>query len=642
MRASPSRRGRKYLHAVLVAWARAGGLKRSERRRLEGSRIARGSAMARLLANRDRHAGLRARRAIVKTRLVRLGGNGIAAARAHLRYIQRDGVTREGEPGKLYSSREDDADGKAFLERCDSDHHQFRFIVSAEDGAEYDDLKPLIRRFMARMEEDLETALDWVAVDHLDTLHPHTHIMLRGRDERGENLVIAPEYIARGMRERVSELASLDLGPRTDFEIERRLRLDVQAERLTSTDRALLRHAGVDRVVAAAGRDMFDHSIRAGRLRKLGALGLAEDLGGGRWRLSPDLEECLRELGRRGDIILTMQRALAAGKVERALADRVLFDPADGRSLVGRVLARGLADEGRDRHYLIVDGADARTHYVDIGTADAVEPLPPGSVVRVTTRTGSVRQADRIVAEVAAANEGRYSAEFHQAFDPRATTAFVEAHVRRLEAMRRAVGAPERRSDGSWDIGADHLERAEAFERRRQRARPVAVQLLSPVPLERLGEYDGATWLDNELASGQPEQLRDGGFGREVRSALAARRAWLLREGLAQEEDGQIVYRSDLVARLQRRELMRVAGQLRAETGKDFVEPVSGGAVEGIVRRRLDLASGRFALVENSREFALVPWRPVLERAIGKQVSGRVGAGGISWTIGRSRGPDIH
>lgn len=149
MRAKGAKRGARYLHRVLAATALAGGLRRAGHRHFDGSRIGRGAAMGRLLGLRDRYAGARARRAIVKTRLVRLGGRGLGAARAHLRYIQRDGVTREGEPGQLYAAREDVADGKAFLERCEGDRHQFRFIVSAEDGAEYRDLKPLTRRFMA-------------------------------------------------------------------------------------------------------------------------------------------------------------------------------------------------------------------------------------------------------------------------------------------------------------------------------------------------------------------------------------------------------------------------------------------------------------------------------------------------------------
>src|SRR5690606_2783352 len=253
MRAARSGRGRKYLHGVLAAAMRAGMASAKGGRRFAGSRIGRGAAVARLLGSRGPVGGLRARRAVVKTRLVRLGSRGLGAARAHLRYIQRDGVGRDGGTGELYGALEDAADGRAFLERCDGDRHQFRFIVSAEDGAEYADLRPLIRRLMARMEQDLGTSLDWVAADHADTLHPHSHVILRGKDDRGENLVIAPEYIAHGMRERVCELVSLDLGPRSDREIEARLRREVDAERLTGIDRRLLREADGERMVAAEG-----------------------------------------------------------------------------------------------------------------------------------------------------------------------------------------------------------------------------------------------------------------------------------------------------------------------------------------------------------------------------------------------------
>jgi type IV secretory pathway VirD2 relaxase len=105
----------------------------------------------------------------VKIRPASLGTYGLPTARAHLRYIQRDGVTREGAPGELYGRDTDHADGRDFLERCGNDDRQFRVIVSAEDGAEYSDLKPYIRRLMAQVEEDLGTRLDWVAVDHFNT-----------------------------------------------------------------------------------------------------------------------------------------------------------------------------------------------------------------------------------------------------------------------------------------------------------------------------------------------------------------------------------------------------------------------------------------------------------------------------------------
>src|SRR5690606_5005409 len=166
----------RYLSLVVKAARRSGRRAGVRSRRFDGSRIGRGAGLARVLRSGDRHAAFRARRVIVKTRLAMLAGKGGAAARAHLRYIQRDGVTREGEPGELYSAERDIADGKAFLERCHGDRHQFRFIVSAEDADQYPDLKPFTRRLMAQMEEDLGTRLEWVAVDHFNTGHPHTHI----------------------------------------------------------------------------------------------------------------------------------------------------------------------------------------------------------------------------------------------------------------------------------------------------------------------------------------------------------------------------------------------------------------------------------------------------------------------------------
>src|SRR3546814_20598967 len=93
---------------------------------------------------------------------------GGGAAAAHIRYIQRDDMTREGQPVELYSADHDTTDDKAFLERCGDDRHQFRFIVSAEDGDQYPDLKPFVRRLMTQMEADLGTKLDWVAVDHFN------------------------------------------------------------------------------------------------------------------------------------------------------------------------------------------------------------------------------------------------------------------------------------------------------------------------------------------------------------------------------------------------------------------------------------------------------------------------------------------
>ena len=572
IRSRGSKAGKRYVGQVLAAINRAGG-KHLRGRRFTGSRTGRGGAVAALLKSRDRHAAFRQRRVVVKARIVKLSGKGMDGARAHLRYIQRDGVTRDGEPGDLYSAEQDRADGRAFLDRADGDRHQFRFIIAPEDGIQYDDLKPLARRLMAQMEEDLGTRLDWMAVDHFNTGHPHTHIILRGKDDRGDNLVIARDYISAGIRERAAELVGLDLGPRTDLEIEERLRQEVEQERFAGIDRQLLRMRNDDGIVLPAGRDAFRQTLHQGRLRKLERLGLAEEIEPGAWRLADDLEGTLRRMGERGDIIKTMHRELTSKGLARSAADTIIYDPSEpqARPLVGRVVARGLSDEINDRHYLIVDGVDGRTHYIDIGKGDATEPTPESGIVRVTPKNTEPRQVDRTVADIAAANGSRYNIDIHLRHDPTATENFAETHVRRLEAIRRVTGGVTREPDGTWIIAPDHLDRVTEYERQRSRTAPVIVNTLSSLSLEQQVASDGATWLDRELVADDPETLRDSGFGREVREAQTRRRQWLIAEGYAHEEQDRVIYRTNMLATLRQRELARVAGQLSDQLGLAYV-----------------------------------------------------------------------
>jgi len=637
---------RKFLHTVLAATnlACGGAVTGGRRRGFTGSRIGRGAGVGRVLSARDRYAAFRRRRVIIKSRIVRLAGKGMGGARAHLRYIERDGTTREGERGRLYGADSDKLDGKPFLHKQVGDRHQFRFIVSPEDGAEYDDLKPLTRRLMTRMEEDLGTKLDWVAVDHFNTGHPHTHIIVRGKDERGRDLIIARDYIRHGMRERACELVDLDLGPRGDAAIEQRLRAQIDQERLTSIDRALMRDADPAGMVSGVGRDPFDHALRIGRLSMLERLGLATAEGGMRWRLASDLSDTLRRMGERGDIIRTMQRALGQRGLMPAAAEQTIFDPTSPgtRSLIGRVVARGLSDEIEDRHYLIVEATDGRTHYVDIGRGENVESLSDGAIVRIAPVEANIREVDRTIAAIAVANGGRYDIDAHLRHDPGATQAFAQTHVRRLEAMRRITRNVEREPDGTWIIAPDHLDRAAAHEAARAKACPVSVEMLSSHPLENLVDADAATWLDKELIASTPEPLRDAGFGHDVREAQARRRRWLVAQGLAADEDGRTIFHSDMIATLRRRELLRVANELADELELPFREHHDGSRIEGVYRRSVDLVSGRFALIEKSREFTLVPWRPVLDRQLGKSVAGMMRGEGISWRFGRQRsGPNI-
>ena len=533
------------------------------------------------------------------------------------------------------------ADGKAFTERGESDRHQFRFIVAPEDSNELVDLKPFVRDLMRQMESDLGTQLDWVAADHFNTGHPHSHIVVRGKDDQGKDLVIARDYIAHGIRARASELVTRELGPEGELEALRKLENEVGAERFTRLDRAILRDAseGTLRLAAKPERDPWRHAMRMGRLRTLERMGLAEETAPGVWRVMPEMEPALRRMGERGDIIKTMHRDLAAAGIHRPAGDHVIFDGQAGTArVIGRLVAEGVSDELHDRRYVIVDGIDGRTHYADLGVRQATsDPLIRNTIVEVRARDVSPRDVDRTIADVARRNRGIYSAELHRDFDPKASGEYIETHVRRLEAMRRQ-GLVERSSNGDWSVGADHLERAGQFEAALRSRNPARITVLSWQSLEELPGASGATWLDKQLVARSPEMTASSGLGPEFEGALRSRRQWLLEQGLAREQGGRIAYARNLLQTLERRELAEVSGRISRETGLDYAETKPGDRITGTYRRMMTLSSGRFALIERARDFSLVPWRPVLERGKGQAVTGVVGGEGISWSVGLKRG----
>src|ERR1700681_3569141 len=295
---------------------------------------ARGRGAATALSLKDRSAWsrdgsgsrTRARRVAVKARVVKLNpqrgaarGRQFVSAKAvdaHLRYLERDGVTRDGAKGQVYSAERDVEEGRAFLDRGRHDRHQFRFIVSSEDGVDLSDLRTTTRDLMQQMETDLGTKLDWIAVDHHNTGYPHTHILVRGVTEDGKTLNIAGDYIAYGVRERASEIVTLELGRQTELEKPTQLEQEVDAERFTRLDRMLIaEQQGKEFSDLRPDQDMRDtfrqnRALLIERARKLERMGLATEIETGKWMVSSKAEPTLRELGEHGDIIKAMHRAL--------------------------------------------------------------------------------------------------------------------------------------------------------------------------------------------------------------------------------------------------------------------------------------------------------------------------------------------
>lgn len=629
----PQQRGQPFVNQVLRQANKAGNGKPRTAGHQPGARLGRGHVAARFSAQQ---LPSNARRVTIKTRLVNLRQAGKRSTANHLRYIERDGVSREGDPGQAYGPLTDQADLNAFEERGRDDRHQFRFIVSPEDAVQLDDLRTYTRHLMSRMEADLGTRLDWVAVDHWNTDNPHTHIVLRGKDDIGKDLVIARDYIAEGMRNRASELATEWLGPRTELEIQQSLQHELQQERFTSLDRTLLRErkAGVLSLKGLANHPR--RQLLIGRLQQLQKLELAHEVRAGQWLLRDDAEATLRAMGERGDIVRTMQRAM--GSLQRELA---VFEPGkDGSVVVGRIVAKGLADELNDRGYLVVDGLDGKAHYLALPARTELADYPIGGVVE-TRSLSEPRAVDRSIAALAA--DGLYRTDHHaalarsQAVEGQDPEALVERHVRRLEALRRS-GIVERLAEGVWRVPADLPEQGRQHDARR--LGDVAVELRTPLALEQQVRAVGATWLDQQLIGGNRE-LVDKGFGKEVREALRQRADFLVEQGLAERQGQRVVLARNLLATLRGRELTAAAREISAQTDLQHRLAVEGQRVSGIYRRSVQLASGRYALLDDGIGFSLVPWKPVIEQKLGQSVSAVLQGNGVSWQLGRQRGPSI-
>src|ERR1700690_1772589 len=211
------------------------------------------------------------RRCVVKARYVPIRAGGAQAARHHLAYIERDGVEQDGSKGRLFDSS-GDVQRETFAAPIAAEKRQFRFIVSPEDGNELD-LRDHTSRLMQRMEKDLGCGLRWAAVCHYNTDNPHVHVVVRGVDRRGAELRIDRGYISEGPRIRAQELATLELGPRNEFDVSRQLNKEVAQERLTTIDRRL------GELVSPTGTIDMPAITYAHRLSRPHALARLETLG---------------------------------------------------------------------------------------------------------------------------------------------------------------------------------------------------------------------------------------------------------------------------------------------------------------------------------------------------------------------------
>ncbi len=506
-----------------------------------------------------------ARRVVMKARVVRHGRLRSAPLPKHLTYLKREGVTRDGQDARMFDTASDAVDERAFAERCEDDRHHFRFIIAPEDAATLGNLKTFTRELMRDVESDLGTGLDWIAVDHWNTDNPHIHVVIRGCTDDGKDLVISREYISRGFRDRAAERVTMELGPRSEQEVRTALEREVAAERWTSLDRAL-RDISDECGGVADLRPSADHDepelrrLLVGRAARLERFGLAEPVGSACWILKPELEQSLRALGVRNDIIKTMHQAMRAEGHEPDVGTFTLHGDTTSAPVLGRLVKRGFDDEVKSTAYAIIAGVDGRTHHLRFTDLELTGDALPGAVVETRVYDDP---------------NGRH---------------------RMSLAMR------------------------------------------SDLSIEAQVTAAGATWLDRQLLT-KGASIGEGGFGAEVRKAMDARIDHLACEGLARRHAQGVTFAPDLLVTLRRREVEEAAAKLSVETGLAYQPSAEGDHLTGVYRQRVTLASGRFAMIDNGLGFQLVPWRPALEKELGREVRGVIAPGGqVDWSFGRKRG----
>lgn len=296
--------------------------------------------------------------------------------RAHGRYIAREsggGAVLFRTVDEVMAGTDGRVDPASELERWQSegDPRLWKLIVSPEFGERLD-LDRLTRDLMARMEKDLGTKLEWVAVTHFNTEHPHVHIALRGVRADKSALDLPRDYVRHGIRSIAEDLCTRQLGHRNQLDAIAAERREIQERRFTSLDRMISRSNSIDGSTAEhfvvhrrSGPESRtrDEHIDA-RLVVLQQMGLANAGGADEWLVRRDFETVLKAMQRTND----RQKMLASHGA--LLSDErlplVVLDVRKLKTVEGRVLVHGEDDAGpaAGRHYLLLEGTDAKVHLI--------------------------------------------------------------------------------------------------------------------------------------------------------------------------------------------------------------------------------------------------------------------------------------
>ena len=307
-------------------------------------------------------------RVVVKTRLVKGGGG---KGRAHLNYITREGGASDGGRGTLFGSQNiTDSD---FVTNLDTDPHHWRMIVSPEN--ELDDFQKFSQNLVSTIERDLQTNVEWRAVVHHDTAHPHVHLVMRGRDGP---LYIPNDYLTAGIRYRAGDELTQQLGYRSELDIQRSQEREIGRAQVIGLDNQL---ADLEQD-AVIRRDSLAHDTQLERRAdKIIEFGLATENNSGQITFETEWRNKLRQYA------AVAQARERAGHFKEVNTQEVIdLDKEQHlrRRIIGEVIGRGLADELHDKPFVIVDGADGRLYHKTFTNTRLAAGLTRGAIAQIS------------------------------------------------------------------------------------------------------------------------------------------------------------------------------------------------------------------------------------------------------------------
>ena len=295
-------------------------------------------------------------------RVTYVGNKTAGQWKAHGRYLARESATqRAAQRQGGFGDVQDKLDVAKLLDEWQraGDPRLWKIILSAEFGEKLD-MQKLARGVMAQVEKEIGAGVEWVAMAHYNTGHPHVHVAMRGIDRHGREVRLPKEFVKQGIRKIAEDWCTEELGYRTRAQALEAQRREVNETRYTALDRVIARAdsrtgEGTHFPITCQGGRGGAQFVVA-RLAVLEGMGLARRLSADGWEVRRNFGTVLRGMQKMAD----RQRTLALGGVLRS-DERLPIQPLDLRAVdcvEGRILVHGEEENGRS--YMMLESTEGK------------------------------------------------------------------------------------------------------------------------------------------------------------------------------------------------------------------------------------------------------------------------------------------